>query len=182
VNRRALMFGTVAVLAGAAGVGGAWWRSRGTGAGTTPGAAHAASGEVDIWSRPFQTPQGTRLDLAALRGKPLLLNFWATWCPPCVGELPLLDRFHREQAGHGWQVVGLAVDNLGPVTEFLGKRPVGFPIGLAGMEGVELARQLGNTGGALPFTVVFDRAGHAVARKLGVIAPEDLAQWVASVA
>jgi hypothetical protein len=77
-------------------------------------------------------------------------------------------------------VVGLAVDNLAPVREFLGKHPVGFAIGLAGVEGVALSRTMGNTGGALPFTVVFDRAGQVVQRKLGAIAPDDLAHWVTS--
>ena len=96
---------------------------------------------------------------------------------PASSELPLLDRFHRGQSADGWQVVGLAVDNRGPVQEFLAKRPVSFPIGLAGAGGVELARHLGNGAGALPFTAVFDRRGTLVQRKLGVIEPGDLQRW-----
>ncbi len=115
--------------------------------------------------------------MAALRGRPLLLNFWATWCPPCVAELPLLDQFQRDQPANGWRVAGLAVDNLVPVTAFLAKRPVSFAVGLAGMDGIELARTLGNTGGALPFTVIFDRHGQLVQRKLGAIEPRDLKRW-----
>jgi len=129
----------------------------------------------------FDQPAGGRLALQTLRGRPLLLNFWATWCPPCVGELPLLDRFQREHATSGWQVAGVAVDNLRPVTEFLAKHPVGFAIGLAGGGGIELARSLGNSGGGLPFTAVFDRSGDLVRRKLGVITPADLQDWVKSV-
>ena len=115
--------------------------------------------------------------MGAFRQQPLLLNFWATWCPPCVSELPLLDRFHRARSGSGWQVIGLAVDKLVPVRDFLRQHPIGFPVGLAGLDGIELARQLGNGGGALPFTAVFDRSGKIVRRKLGVIEPADLLEW-----
>jgi len=173
MNRRRLTLLTGAALAEtAAGAGVAWWRSR----------PEAVDGNAAIWTLRFETPTGGQLALADLRGKPLLLNFWATWCPPCVGELPLLDRFHHEQQARGWQVVGLAVDNLAPVREFLGKRPVGFAIGLAGVDGVALSRTLGNTGGALPFSVVFDAAGKVAERKLGVIQPEDLTRWTAVIA
>lgn len=172
MKRRAALVGGVAAIAAAAGAGVALWRTRGP--------ASAAARETP-WTLQFDRPNGGSLALAAFRGRPLLLNFWATWCPPCVAELPLLDRFQREQAADGWQVVGLAVDNAAPVTAFLAKRPVGFPIGLAGMGGIELARELGNVGGALPFTVVFDRAGRQAQRKLGVIEPGDLRRWVASI-
>jgi len=169
-QRRLALLTGAALAAGAAGAGVAWWRSR----------SDSADGSAAIWSLRFETPTGAQLALADLRGKPLLLNFWATWCPPCVSELPLLDRFHREQQARGWQVVGLAVDNLAPVREFLGKRPVGFAIGLAGIDGVALSRTLGNTGGALPFSVVFDAAGKVAERKLGVIQPEDLTRWTSA--
>lgn len=162
---------TASVGAAAIGAGTAWWRSR-----SEPVADGAA-----IWPLRFDTPTGAQLAMSALRGQPLLLNFWATWCPPCVSELPLLDRFQREQQLHGWRVVGLAVDNREPVREFLARRPVSFAIGLAGLEGVGLSRAMGNTGGALPFSVVFDRTGKAVERKLGVIQPEDLARWARGV-
>ncbi|MES2102279.1 MAG: TlpA disulfide reductase family protein [Pseudomonadota bacterium] len=171
MNRRTALVGGVAAVAVAAGAGVSLWRTREA----TPATSNAA-----LWALRFERPGGGQLTLGALRGRPLLLNFWATWCPPCVAELPLLDRFQRAQPANGWQVVGLAVDNLAPVTAFLAERPVGFEIGLAGMDGIELARTLGNAGGALPFTAVFDRAGQLVQRKLGVIEPADLKRWVAS--
>ena len=111
-----------------------------------------------------------------------MLNFWATWCPPCVSEMPLLDKFQADTASQGWQVAGLAVDNLAPVNEFLAKRPVHYAIGLAGTGGIDLARSLGNSGGALPFSVVFDRQGRPVQHKLGQIADSDLQAWVRQVA
>ncbi len=169
MKRRTALVSGVAAVAAVTGVGVALWRAR----------RDTLGSGTDIWSMRFDTPQGGALELAAWRGKPMLLNFWATWCPPCVSELPLLDHFFREQQVRGWQVVGLAIDNRESVLEFLTKRPVGFPTALAGAGGVELARTLGNTGGGLPFSVIFDRSGHAVQRKPGILRPEDLRGWVA---
>lgn len=130
-----------------------------------------------LWHMTLPRPDGGTLSMSALRGRPLLLNFWATWCAPCVKEMPLLDLFYREHRSAGWQVVGLAVDSAAPVREFLGRLPVGFPVGLAGMEGATLSRRLGNEAGGLPFTVVFNRSGRIHARKLGPISPDELRQW-----
>ena len=173
MNRRTVLLAAVAAVAAASGAGLALWRTR-------TGVPKVTGTEAALWAMQFEQPAGGRLSLSAYRGRPLLLNFWATWCPPCVAELPLLDRFHREQPVGGWQVAGLAVDNLAPVRGFLAKRPVGFAIGLAGIDGIELARTLGNRGGGLPFTAVFDRSGQLVKRKLGVIEPSELQSWVRS--
>jgi thiol-disulfide isomerase/thioredoxin len=132
---------------------------------------------VDIWRLSFERPEGGEVALADLRGRPLVLNFWATWCPPCVEELPLLDRFQREHRGEGWQVLGLAVDSATPVREFLARRPVAFHIGLAGMDGVTLSRTLGNSSGGLPFSAVFDSRGDKVEGKLGALTWDHLSAW-----
>ena len=157
----------VAMAAGGAGLGIAWWQRR----------SGAGSAGNDIRSVSFPRSEGGALQLTDFVGHMLLLNFWATWCPPCVTELPLLDSFHRDQSARGWRVVGLAVDRAPPVAEFLTRHPVSFPIALAGFEGAAWSRRLGNTTGGLPFTVVFDRKGVPVDRKLGAIMPDDLALW-----
>lgn len=170
-TRRRWLFASVASAAALAGVGLALWR-------TQPGDGTAAS-PLPFWDMVFPTPDGAPMAMRALAGKPLLLNFWATWCPPCIEELPLLDRFYAESSAKGWQVLGMAVDEAAAVTRFLAHTPVQFPITLAGMAGVELSRSLGNVDGGLPFTVVLDSAGRIVQRKMGKVSPQELAQWSA---
>ena len=115
--------------------------------------------------------------MQGLRGRPLLINFWATWCPPCVDELPLLDAFYRENESKGWQVVGIAVDKLTPVQSFLGRQPLAFPVVLAGMEGLNLSKNLGNQAGGLPFSVLFGADGSILHRKIGKLSEQDLKLW-----
>ena len=182
-RRQWLALATVGGLAAAAGAGWGWWRQPGAGSDPTsrlPAMAADATTQAAaaFWPLRFEQPSGGELAMASLRGQPLLLNFWATWCPPCVKEMPLLDQFHREQASRGWQVLGLAVDSPTPVRSFLQRQPMGFPIGLAGMDGVELAKSLGNAGGQLPYSVVFDREGRFRHRKLGTVDEALLASWV----
>jgi len=89
----------------------------------------------------------------------------------------MLDRFQHEHQSGGWRVVGLAVDGAQAVREFLSRVPVGFSIGLAGLDGIDLSRRLGNVGGGLPFTVVFDRQGRLRDRHLGALQASHLAGW-----
>ncbi len=172
-SRRAVLVGAAAT-AGLAGVGFAWWRSGQTGQ-SEPGTNQLGLGP--FWGLDLPTPSGQNLRLASLKGRPLLLNFWATWCPPCVEELPLIDRFYQENSAKGWQVLGLAVDQPAPVKAFLSKSPVTFQIAMSGLAGVELSKSLGNLSGGLPFTVVIGSQGDVLHRKMGQVTPADLTAW-----
>lgn len=166
------------LLGGAATAGlaaGAWF-------GLTRGTASPPPAHARFWGLSFDQPGGGTLALNALRGRPLLVNFWATWCAPCVREMPQIDRFYQEFKANGWQVLGLAIDGPTPVREFLGRIPVGFPIGLAGLEGTTLVKDLGNEQGGLPFTVVFDADGRLVRQKMGETSYEELADWARALA
>lgn len=170
-TRRGMLYAGVAAAAAAAGLGGAWWKERGS---------SAASGETldaAFWAQSFERPEGGDLLLSSLRGKPVLLNFWATWCPPCIEEMPMIDAFFREHGVNGWQVVGLAIDQPSAVRKFLQRTPVTYPIGLAGLQGTELVKNLGNTGGGLPFTLVLNGSGSVTARKMGKLETTDLDTW-----
>ncbi len=175
-RRRAWLIGGVAALAAAAGAGVAVWRLRP--AGLAPAAADAAV--QALWQLKLQAPDGQPLALDKLQGKPLLVNFWATWCPPCVEEMPLLDAFFRENSAKGLNVLGLAIDQAPAVQRFLARAPVAFPVAMGGLEGSELGRSLGNTTGGLPFSVLLGADGSIRQRKMGQLTPEILAQWKAS--
>jgi thiol-disulfide isomerase/thioredoxin len=167
--RRRLLYAGVAGLAAASGAGLAWWKFQ-------PHAVEPGAEEA-LWSLEFEQPGGGTLSLRNFAGKPLVINFWATWCPPCVEELPLLNSFYREHAANGWQVIGLAIDQPSAVRKFLQRMPLDFPIGLAGLGGSDLGRSLGNLTGGLPFTVVLGGRGRVMQRKMGQVTPQDLQHW-----
>ncbi len=159
----------IGAAAGVAGAGLAAWRM-------SPSPVQSGAAE-SLWSASFEGVDGKPLSMAALRGQPLLLNFWATWCPPCVNELPMLDRFHAQQRTRGWQVLGLAVDQQANVQKFLQRVPLQFPVALAGLAGTDLSRSLGNERGGLPFTVLFGADGNILKRKMGELSEDDLQEW-----
>lgn len=178
INRRHLAVGGLAAAAGLAGVGAAWWTSRSSTGSVTAGGAGIDAPSDALWRLSFDTPDGQTLAMSTLRGKSLLVNFWATWCPPCVEELPMLDQFHQENKAKNWQVVGLAVDQPSAVRQWLQAKPLSFPVGMAGFGGTELSKSLGNLAGSLPFSAVFSTSGALLQRKTGKLTPEDLALWV----
>ena len=174
MNRRNMLYGGVAVAAALAGAGAAWWKFQPHG---DIDSAAAVDATKDFWAMRFDGPDGKEVAMSSFRGKLLLVNFWATWCPPCVEELPLLDFFYQENKSKNVQIVGLAVDQPSAVRTWLEKRPLNFPVGMAGLGGTELSKSLGNTSGSLPFTVVFGTSGQLLHRKIGKVLPEELVQW-----
>lgn len=177
MNRRSVV--TAAVAGGLAAAGGIAWQLRATRLRDEERAA-VDRDTAGFWGLSFPTPdepEPRSIVTASFRGRPLLVNFWGTWCPPCVKEMPELDRFAREHAAQGWRVLGLAVDNARAVREFLRRTPVSYAIAMAGFEGSELARKLGNAQSGLPFTVAFDRGGRIARTKAGETNAAELAGW-----
>ena len=168
-GRRAWLYGGVAGAATLAGMTLAWWNQ-------PPEAAPDPATQA-LWQHTFDAPDNARIRLQSFAGKPLLINFWATWCPPCVEELPLLDRFYQDNKHKGWQVLGIAADQLVAVKLFLARTPVLFPVALAGMEGITLSKTLGNLSGGLPFTIVLSASGSILHRKMGRVTAQELLSW-----
>lgn len=176
-SRRRLLTIGVAAAAALAGAGLAWRRFTPQ---ESPSESGGAAAEEALWRMRFESPVGEPMPMVAFQGSPLLLNFWATWCPPCIEELPLLNRFYQQNRVKSWQVLGIAVDQPSAVRKFLGNNPLAFPVAMAGFEGTDLSRSLGNLAGALPYSVVFDARSQIVYRKMGILTERDLATVTAA--
>ena len=111
--------------------------------------------------------QGQTHPMSEWRGKVLLVNFWATWCPPCVEEMPELVDLQNSSEIKNLQIVGIGVDSPSNIQQFTKKFQISYPILVAGMEGTEIARALGNQAGGLPFTVLIDAEGRVRQTYLG---------------
>jgi thiol-disulfide isomerase/thioredoxin len=155
IARRALLFVVVSAMAAAAG----YWVAK-----SSRAPAETATGVVeftlpDLDNRPQAVSQW--------RGKLVLVNFWATWCPPCREEIPLFVEFQRQYAARGLQIVGVAIDQRGPVSEFARREGMNYPQLLGGDTGLALMAELGNRTGSLPYSVVLAPDGSVSGRKLG---------------
>jgi len=122
----------------------------------------------------FPDLNGQPQPLSQWRGKVLVVNFWATWCPPCRAEIPGFIELHRELAGQGVQFVGIAIDQGAKVNDFARELGVNYPLLLGEDSALELQRQLGDQGGVLPFTVVLDASGRLIARHVGGLSAKQL--------
>ena len=167
MNRRQLLLAAgVAAVAATAGALIATWRTR----------THSASNEAvralfeKEWFSADQKPVSTE----NWKNRVLVVNFWASWCPPCVEEMPTLDKIQREFDPKKMLIVGIGIDSPSNIREFLIRTPVSYPIVIGGLEGSNIAKQMGNSSGALPYTVIINTKGKAVYSKLGKISEDEL--------
>ena len=130
----------------------------------------------------FADLDGKMRRLDEWRGRILVCNFWATWCAPCREEIPLLLEMRRKYGPGGVEIVGIAIDNAAKVRQFSASFSISYPILLAEADGLDLMRRLGNSGGGLPYTVIADREGTLVHRKLGALKQPELDSLLAPLA
>lgn len=132
----------------------------------------------------IQEPQGLNFSLPdstgtmrhsdEWQGKILVVNFWATWCPPCLKEIPEFVKLQQNYAEQGVQFVGIAVEDKEPVIEFLQNHAVNYPILIGGDSAISLSQQLGNFANAVPFTIITNRQGQIIHRQPGELSSTKL--------
>jgi thiol-disulfide isomerase/thioredoxin len=107
-----------------------------------------------LFAQSMNDASGASQSLSRWKGKALIVNFWAPWCAPCVEEMPELDSL-----GQQINIIGIGIDSPSNIAAFAAKHKIAFPLYVAGMSGTDLARDFGNKGGGLPFTVLIGADG-----------------------
>ncbi|HHW62640.1 MAG TPA: TlpA family protein disulfide reductase [Rhodocyclaceae bacterium] len=138
-----------------------------------------AAGDIDteaFFAASLTGLDGSPVEMAQFRGRPLIVNFWARWCAPCREEIPELIHLRDRQAADGIEVVGVALESeVEGVRAFATANDMRYPVVLAARQGIPLMRSLGNPQGGVPYTVYIGRDGKAVGSKLGIVRADDLA-------
>jgi len=143
-----------------------------------PRVAPADIGPAALYAAGFHDLDGQPVSLGRFAGRPLVINFWATWCAPCREEMPALSRV-SSRAAPAVQFVGLAQDDPAKVRKFARELGVTYPLWTGADEVMELSRRLGNRTAVLPFTVVLDSTGRVVAQKVGAYKEDELSAQIA---
>jgi thiol-disulfide isomerase/thioredoxin len=132
-------------------------------------ALQSGTGAAELLAARFYDLEGRERRLIEWQGKALLCNFWATWCAPCLEEIPVLIAARQRYVRNSVEIVGIGIDNDDKIREFSTKFKINYPVLVAGATAIDLIRRLGNTAGALPFTVLLDRSGAVAHRQLGAL-------------
>lgn len=130
-----------------------------------------AAGQAPVLRPGFSLPdpQGKTRDISEWDGKLIVLNFWATWCGPCREEMPLFAQLQEKYLGRNVQFIGVAIDNREAVSKFQTQTPVNYPLLVGDFDAIDLARDYGNSVGALPYTVIIDQQQRVRHTHLGAI-------------
>ena len=142
-------------------------------------AASDAAAVEGLFSLTLEDAAGKQQALRQWQGQLLVVNFWATWCPPCLKEMPGFSRLQRKFSGKGVQFVGIGVDSPDKIRNFALSVPVSYPLLIAPNDTMAVARALGNRGDGLPYTVVLGPKGGVSATKLGIWNEADLEKFLA---
>lgn len=146
-----------------------------------PAAGTLPSGSTQaLFAASFPDAAGRQQPLEQWRGKIIVLNFWATWCPPCREEMPELSQLQRQYRDQGVMVVGISTETLPQIRDFAQTMQVGYPLLAGDMQAMELSTSLGNDKSVLPYTVLIDANGQVAETYFGRISKSLLEQKLQS--
>jgi thiol-disulfide isomerase/thioredoxin len=134
-----------------------------------------------LFASQLMDKSGQMQAMSQWKGKPLIINFWASWCVPCVKEMPELAQLQKELSPKGIELIGIGIDSPDKIREFASEHNISYPLLIAGMEGTELSRQLGNQTGGLPFTILIGADGKVKKTYLGLLKFQQLRNDIAQV-
>jgi thiol-disulfide isomerase/thioredoxin len=144
----------------------------------TDGRPHTAV--TELFAQTLNDVSGKAQPLSQWKGKPLLLNFWAPWCAPCVQEMPELSALAAKEGGKHFNVIGIGIDTASNIAQFAAKYKISYPLYVAGIEGTELSRQFGDEAGGLPYTVLIGADGQVRKTYLGRLKFDELKRDLAA--
>lgn len=178
MSRQYLVMAGVGLLAAAGGYFAAQRMDAPAGAAAVPQATVSPETLVGQRRPDFELSgaDGQPVTAADFDGRAVLLNFWATWCTPCVEEMPMLARLRADHADRGLQVVGIAVDEPERARAFAADLGLDYPLAFGAGEAMLIGRRYGNASGMLPYSVLVDADGIVRWTHLGALSREQLEQ------
>ena len=170
--KRFLLIAVIALIAGSAGY--LFSRKQHAPSASQPPTASAQSSVNTLMDIQFATSTGQWQKLAAWKGKVLVVNYWATWCPPCREEMPMFSALHEKYQANGVQFVGIGIDSVDKIREYQMSEKTAYPLLVGTLDAMRNSQSLGNTAQALPFTVLINRQGQLDTVKLGKLTEAEL--------
>lgn len=165
---RSTRYVLIAIVAGAAALAG-YLTSKGIQPDSSPSAAVAGDAGAILLELTLPNADGVDYALEQWRGKVLVVNFWATWCPPCIKEIPEFSAVSRRYADAPVQFVGISVDTVENVVSFAEEHQVPYPLLIGTSRHLMQITELSNSPPAMPLTVILDGDGQARHIKLGTL-------------
>jgi peroxiredoxin len=170
---RRLGYLAIVVVAGVAAVAGYLTR-QGTPPTHAPVEARAAAGAEPLLAMTLPDLAGHAQNVGQWRGKVMVVNFWATWCPPCLTEIPDFAAVSERHADAPVQFVGIGIDSAANIAAFQQEHRVPYPLLVGSSETLKVATDLVGTAEALPLTIIVDRDGMIHRVKLGTLNQDEL--------